>query len=125
MTEMEALKEIERQEARFAAAGFGRGVRLAKSAREYYDSMMEMRRRALDEEKTCRAALEKIKELTEARERELAEARRNFARAKRFMSEIVALRKVVKKGECLKHQEHLAGLRLDEKITRLKTLPIE
>ena len=47
MTDEETLAEIERQEKRFADAGFGRGLRLAHSAREYYAEMMEMRRRAL------------------------------------------------------------------------------
>ena len=46
MTDKETLAEIERQEKRFADAGFGRGLRLAHSAREYYAEMMEMRRRA-------------------------------------------------------------------------------
>ena len=46
MTDEEILAEIERQEKRFADAGFGRGLRLAHSAREYYAEMMEMRRRA-------------------------------------------------------------------------------
>ena len=39
MTDEEALKEIDRQEKRFAAAGFGNGLRLAKSAREYCQTM--------------------------------------------------------------------------------------
>ena len=34
MTDEETLKEIERQEKRFAAAGFGNGLRLVNSARE-------------------------------------------------------------------------------------------
>ena len=34
MTDEEALKEIDRQEKRFAAAGYGRGLRLVNSARE-------------------------------------------------------------------------------------------
>ena len=39
MTDEEALKEIDRQEKRLAVAGFGNGLRLAKSAREYYQTM--------------------------------------------------------------------------------------
>ena len=56
MTDEETLAEIERQEKRFADAGFGRGLRLAHSAREYFAEMMEMRRRALAAEEECREA---------------------------------------------------------------------
>ena len=38
MTDEEALKEIDRQEKRLAAAKCGRGLRLVGSAREYYSS---------------------------------------------------------------------------------------
>ena len=60
MTDEEILTEIERQEKRFADAGFGRGLRLAHSAREYYAEMMEMRRRALAAEEECREAEREI-----------------------------------------------------------------
>ena len=39
MTDEEALKEIDRQEKRFAVAKCGRGLQLAKSAREYYQAI--------------------------------------------------------------------------------------
>ena len=41
MTDEEALKEIDRQEKRFAAAKCGRGLQLAKSAREYYQTIVK------------------------------------------------------------------------------------
>ena len=88
MTDEEILAEIERQEKRFADAGFGRGLRLAHSAREYYAEMMEMRRRALAAEEECREAEREISELMAAKEREEAEARRHWARAKRLMSDV-------------------------------------
>ena len=66
MTDEEILAEIERQEKRFADAGFGRGLRLAHSAREYYAEMMETRRRALAAEEECREAEREISELMAA-----------------------------------------------------------
>ena len=70
MTDEETLAEIERQEKRLADAGFGRGLRLAHSAREYYAEMMVTRRRALAAEEECREAERKIAELMAAKERE-------------------------------------------------------
>ena len=46
MTNKEALKEIDRQEKRFATAKCGRGLRLAKSAREYYETMVALEQEA-------------------------------------------------------------------------------
>ena len=125
MTDEETLAEIERQEKRFADAGFGRGLRLAHSAREYSAEMMETRRRALAAEEECREAEREISELMAAKEREEAEARRHWARAKRHMSDVFDLRKVLKGGASLKKQEHFARLKLDEKIVRLQTMPID
>ena len=59
MTDEEALKEIDRQEKRFAAAGCGRGLRLAKSARECYEAMVELHQEAVDAEAGCLAAKRK------------------------------------------------------------------
>ena len=48
MTDEDALKEIDRQEKRFAAAGFGNGLRLAKSAREYYQTIVKCRQKSAE-----------------------------------------------------------------------------
>ena len=125
MTDAEMLAEIERQEKRFSEAGFGRGLRLCKSAREYYAEMIEMRKRAVEAEEECREAEAEIGRLMTAKAREEEEARRHYARAKRLMSEIFDLRKVVKSGASLKKQEHFARLKLDDKIARLQTMTIE
>ena len=45
--------------------------------------------------------------------------------AKRLMSDVFDLRKVLKGGASLKKQEHFARLKLDEKIARLQTMPID
>ena len=67
-------------------------------AREYYAEMMEMRRRALAAEEECREAEREISELMAAKEREEAEARRHWARAKLLMSDVFDLRKVLNEG---------------------------
>lgn len=41
MTDKEDLKEMTRQERRFAVANCGRGLLLMKSAREYHDRIFE------------------------------------------------------------------------------------
>ena len=76
-------------------------------------------------EEECREAEREISELMAAKEREEAEARRHWARAKRLMSDVFDLRKVLKGGASLKKQEHFARLKLNEKITRLQTMPID
>ena len=93
--------------------------------REYYAEMMEMRRRALAAEEECRETEREISELMAAKEREEVEARRHWARAKRHMSDVCDLRKVLKGGASLKKQEHFARLKLDERIARLQTMPID
>ena len=45
MTDEEALKEIDWREKRFAAAKCGRGLQLAKSAREYYQTIVKCRQK--------------------------------------------------------------------------------
>ena len=94
-------------------------------AREYYAEMMEMRRRALAAEEECWEAEREISELMAAKEREEAEARRHWARAKRLMSDVFDLRKVLKGGASLKKQEHFARLKLDEKVKRLREMGTE
>ena len=75
MTDEEALKEIDRQEKRFAAAGFGNGLRLAKSAREYYQTIVKCRQRSAEVAAECAAANEKAVAMTAETDRMEAEAR--------------------------------------------------
>ena len=56
MTDEEALKEIDRQEKRFAAAKCGRGLQLAKSAREYYQTIVKCRQKSAEVAAECVAA---------------------------------------------------------------------
>ena len=125
MTDEEALKEIDRQEKRFAAAKCGRGLRLAKSAREYYETMVALQREAAESEAGCAAAKRKIDELVAAVAKAEVEARAKMAEAKKLRSRIFQQRRLVKDGESLKNQVHLARVRLEEKLQKLAYLPAE
>ena len=125
MTDEEALKEIDRQEKRFAAAKCGRGLRLAKSAREYYETMIGLRKEAAEAEEGCLAAKRKAEELVAAAEKAEAEGRMKIAEAKKLRSRAVQYRRIVKDGESLKNQEHMARIRLAEKLQRLAAMPAE
>ena len=125
MTDEEALKEIDRQEKRFAAAGFGNGLRLAKSAREYYETMIGLRKEAAEAEEGCVAAKRKAEELVAAAEKAETEARTKMAEAKKLRSRAVQYRRIVKDGESLKCQARLARARLEEKLRKLAFLSVE
>ena len=56
MTDEETLKEIDRQEKRFAAAKYSRGLQLAKSAREYYQTIVKCRQKSAEAAAKCAAA---------------------------------------------------------------------
>ena len=75
MTDEEALKEIDRQEKRFAAAKCGRGLQLAKSAREYYQTIVKCRQKSVEVAAECAAANEKAVSMTAETDRMEAEAR--------------------------------------------------
>ena len=62
MTDEEALKEIERQEKRFAAAKCGRGLQLAKSAREYYQTIVKCRQKSTEVSRR-RSAVAKLRKV--------------------------------------------------------------
>ena len=119
------MKEIDRQEKRFAAAKCGRGLQLAKSAREYYETMVSLRREAAEAEAGCTAAKLKIDELVAAAEKAEAEAIAKRAEAKKLRSRVVQHRRIVKDGESLKNQEHMSRIRLAEKLQRLTAMPVE
>ena len=125
MTDEEALKEIDRQEKRFAVAKCGRGLQLAKSARECYETMVELHQEAVDAEAGCLAAKRKVAELVAAAEKAEAEARAKVAEAKKLRSRVVQHRRIVKDGESLKNQEHMARIRFEEKVRCLVALEVE
>ena len=125
MTDEEALKEIDRQEKRFAAAKCGRGLRLVGSAREYYETMIGLRKEAAEAEEGCVAAKRKAEELVAAAEKAEAEARAKMAEAKKLRSRVAQHRRIVRDGESLKNQEHMARIRLAEKLQKLAAMPAE
>ena len=117
--------EIDRQEMRLAAAKCGRGLRLVGSAREYYETMIGLRKEAAESEEGCVAAKHKAEELVAAAEKAEAEARAKMAEAKKLRSRVVQHRRIVKDGESLKNQEHMARIRLEEKMRKLATMVVE
>ena len=125
MTDKEALKEIDRQEKRFAAAKCGRGLQLAKSAREYYQTIVKCRQKSAEVAAECAAANEKAIAMTAETDRMEAEARMMLKEVSRRRSAVAKLRKVVRNGELIKNQEHKARLMFEEKVKRLETMPVE
>jgi len=125
VTDKEALKEIARQEKRFAAANCGRGRLLAKSAREYYDAIIACHRKAVAAGVKSAAAQKSIAAITAASDKMEKQARQMLEAVARNRAEIAKLRKVVRVGEMAKNQEHQARLRFEEKVARLGTMPIE
>ena len=124
MTDEEALKEIDRQEKRFAAAECGQGLRLAKSAREYYETIVKLHQEAVDAEAACLAAKRKVKELVAAAEAAEAEAQAKRDEAKKLRARVFQQRRIVKDGESLKRQEHMARLRFEEKVRCLGKMAV-
>ena len=125
MTDEEALKEIDRQEKRYAAAKCGRGLQLATSAREYYQTIVKCRQKSADVAAECAAAQEKAVAMTAETDRMEAEARQMLKEVSRRRSMVAKLRKVVRNGELIKNQEHKARLMFVEKVKRLATMPVE
>ena len=125
MTDEEALKEIDRQEKRFAAAKCGRGLQLAKSAREYYQTIVKCRQKSAEVAAECAAANEKAVAMTTETNRMEAEARQMLKEVSRRRSAVAKLRKIVRNGELIKNQEHKARLMFEEKVKRLSTMPAE
>ena len=125
MTDKEALLEIDRQEKRLVAAKCGQGLRLVNSAREYYETMIGLRKEAAEAEEGCAAAKRKAEELVAEAKKTEAEARMKMAEAKKLRSRAVQYRRIVKDGACLKNQEHMARIRFEEKIRCLIALKVE
>ena len=125
MTDDEALKEIGRHEKRFAAAGYGNGLRLVKSAREYYQTIVKCRQKSAEVAAGCAAAEKKIAVMTPETDRMEAEARQMLKEVSRRRSAVAQLRKVVRNGELVRNREHMARLKFVEKVKRLATIPAE
>ena len=119
MTDEEALKEIDWQEKRFAAAKYSRGLQLAKSAREYYQTIVKCWQKSAEAAAECAAAQEKVLAMTVEADRMEAEARQMLKEVSRRRSEAAKLRKVVRNGELIKHQENKPRFKFVEKVKRL------
>ena len=87
--------------------------------------MIGLRKEAAEAEEGCAAAKRKAEELVAEAKKTEAEARMKMAEAKKFRSRAVQYRRIVKDGECLKNQEHMARIRFEEKIRCLVALKVE
>ena len=117
MTADAVLKEIARQEKRFEKIGFKNGLMLAKSAREYLAEMVALRGKV--------AAAAKSHKADKARLAKLEAAATLLGQHGKCNPKIVRLRRIVKSGERLINREHIAQLRLEEKVKRLAAIPVE
>ena len=124
MTEKEALKILAREEKRFADAGFGRGVVLAKSAHDYHKAIGEWKGKADAFAKEYAAAKKKLDAVT-------AELKRKELQARKLLDEVadlrrvcVPLRKKVHHGDILQTRLQTAQRRFAEKVELLSRMEI-
>ena len=124
MTEKEALKILAREEKRFADAGFGRGVVLAKSARDYHKAIGEWKGKADAFAKEYAAAKKKLDAAT-------AELKRKELQARKLLNEVadlrrmcVPLRRKVHHGDILQTRLQTAQRRFAEKVELLSRMEI-
>ena len=117
MTADVALREIVRDERRLAKLGIKGGLMLAKSAREYHAQLLLCHDRVVAGAKDHREAKAKLAKLEEMAAR--------AGRPGASVAEIVRLRRIVKSGERLIRKEHVARIRLDEKVKKLATMSVE
>ena len=124
MTEKEALKILAREEKRFADAGFGRGVVLAKSAHDYHKAIGEWKGKADAFEAEYAAAKKKLAAAT-------AELKRKELQARKLLDEVadlrrvcVPLRKKVHHGDILQTRLQTAQRRFAEKVDLLSRMEI-
>ena len=124
MTEKEALKILAREEKRFADAGFGRGVVLAKSAHDYHKAIGEWKGKADAFAKEYAAAKKKLDAAT-------AELKRKELQARKLLDEVadlrrvcVPLRKKVHHGDILQTRLQTAQRRFAEKVDLLSRMEI-
>ena len=124
MTEKEALKVLAREEKRFAAAGFGRGKLLAKSAWDYHDEICEWKGKADAFAKEYAAAKKRLDAAT-------AELKKKELQARKLLDEVadlrrvcVPLRKKVHHGDILQTRLQTARRRFAEKVDLLRRMEI-
>ena len=122
MTVEEAFKELGRQEKRFAADNGGRGSLLAKSARDYYRTIVSCRKQLAEDADRVAASKLKLAALTSEVEKKEALSRKLHAEIVALKSRIVTHRKVIRKGDMLAKKELVAQTRFVEKVQVLRTM---
>ena len=123
-TESEALKVLARQEKMFSEAGFARGIVLAKSAREYYGTILDSRRKVKVVSEKYTAAQKTLAQLTAKIRKMEAHARKELEEVAHLRAQSVRLRKIVRNGDLLKNKERLAQHRFEEKVELLRRMTI-
>ena len=122
MSVAEALKELGRQERRIAASGNDRGGALAKSAHEYYKTVINCRKKLEEDAGECTVSRKKLVELQAEVSKKEGEIRKIHDEAVKLKARIIAHRKVVRNGDILIKKEHLAQIRFIEKVKVLRSL---
>ena len=115
---------LAREEKRFADAGFGRGVVLAKSAHDYHKAILEWRKKSDSCAEDYNAAKKRLDAFT-------AELKRKEAQARKLLDEVadlrrvcVPLRKKVHHGDILQTRLQTAQRRFAEKVELLSRMEI-
>lgn len=124
MTEKEALKILAQQEKRFKDAGFGRGVVLAKSARDYHDEIREWKGKADAFDAEYAAAKKKLDAATAALKKKELQARKLLNEVADLRRVCVPLRKKVHHGDILQTRLRAAQRRFAEKVELLSRMEI-
>ena len=125
MTVEEAFTELVRQEKRFSADDGGRGSLLAKSARDYYKTILTCRKQLAEDADRVAASKKKLAALTDEVAKKEALARKLHAEIVALKSRIVTHRKVIRKGDMVAKKEFVAQTRFVEKVQVLRTMPVD
>ena len=124
VTEKEALKILDQREKLFKAAGFGRGIVLAKSARDYHKAILEWREKSEADAANCNAAKKKLDAATAEIKKKELQARKLLDDVAKLRRVCISLRKKVRHGDALRVRLQTAQRRFAEKVDLLSTMEI-
>ena len=124
VTEKEALKILDQREKLFKAAGFGRGIVLAKSARDYHKAILEWREKSEADVANYNAAKKKLDAATAEIKKKELQARKLLDDVANLRRVCIPLRKKVRHGDALRARLQTAQRRFAEKVDLLRTMEI-
>ena len=125
MTVEEAFKELGRQEKRFAADDGGRGSLLAKSAKDYYKTILSCRKQLEEDAARVAESKKKLAALTDEVAKKEALTKKLHAEIVVLKSRIITHRKVIRKSDMLVKKELVAQSRFVEKVQVLRTMAVD